>query len=413
MNSPRIILFFIIIISISSCTEIKSPEIKENIESEPGNNYISINDVTSENIENTLNLAGNWLLNSQNEDGSMKYKYLPDEDRYPKQNNMIRQFMATLALAELYENTQDNRYKEAYERNLHFNIFHYYYEEEEFGYIFYNDNAKLGSAAIALMSVLPSEKPIYNEKKIMLKNFIIFLHNESGRFRTFYIPPEADRNHNFYPGEAMLALMMAYEKEKEPDILDTVDKSFQYYSGYFRKASNPAFVPWQTMAIYRLYQAQKKTEYADFIFEMNDWLIQIQETSCANPNYLGRFYDPSHKEYGPPHSSSTAVYVEGLTYAYSLAKELDDTDKMIAYRNSILLGVRSLLQLQYTEYNKGNVSEENRIKVHGGIRKTVDNPELRIDNTQHTVMALLRVMEIFNEKDIRDFKENYPYCQIS
>lgn len=358
--------------------------------------YINISELNKKNIENSLNLAGQWLLNDQNEDGSLKYKYFPDKDNYSDENNMIRQFMATIALAEMYKFTKDEEYRKAFEKNIAFNMQNYYFENDDIGYIFFNSKSKLGAAAFALISLLNYEGTKYNMQKENLENFIFFMHNEtSGRFRTFYLPPNVDRNQNFYPGEAMLALMMVYGKIKNEKYLDSVEKSFDYYAEFFRKNKNPAFVPWHTMTDYRLYKATDNKKYADFIFEMNDFLIKIQHKNCEpNPYYLGRFFDPEHSEYGPPHASSTAVYVEGLTYAYRLAKEVNDVERAEKYKEAILLGTRSLMQLQFKEGDK---------KVLGGIRKTIDDSELRIDNTQHTIMALIQVLNSFDDREISKF----------
>ena len=49
------------------------------------------------------------------------------------------------------------------------------------------------------------------------------------------------------------------------------------------------------------------------------------QTGEPYPDFLGRFYDPEHPEYGPPNSGSTSPYVESLAYAYEIAKmEGDD-----------------------------------------------------------------------------------------
>ena len=389
IKSFLVVLTLLMILFMASCS------IEDNFLGVDGD-YVSIDELTTKNIENSLNLAGQWLLNDQNENGSLKYKYVPDRDEYPAQNNMIRQFMATIALAEMHESTKDDKYREAFEKNLQYNFDNYYYEEGNLRYISYNDMAKLGSAAFALISLIYHEGTEYDVQKEALEDFILFMHNQtSGRFKTFYLPPGIDRNQNFYPGEAMLALMMLYGETNDKKYLDAVEKSFDYYSEFFRKDQNPSFVPWHTMTDYRLYKTTGEKNYADFVFEMNDFLITIQHTSCEpNKKFIGRFYDPAHEEYGPPHASSTAIYVEGLAYAYRLAKELGDMERAERYKEAILLGTRSLMQLQFKSGDE---------KVLGGIRKTIDNSELRIDNTQHTIMAFIQVLNFFTEEDIFDF----------
>lgn len=404
MNSifflKRIRMFFLIVLIFFSFFLVScSTKNKED--------YVSISEVNIHNIENSLELAGQWMLNNQNDNGSLKYKYLPDKDSYPDQNNMIRQLMGTISLAEMYGFTQDSRYKEAFEKNLGYNFNNYYYEEGEIGYVLYERMAKLGSAAFALISLLYFDGDGYALQKEKLENFLFFMHNgTNGKFKTFYIPAGEGRNQNFYPGEAMLALMIDYEQTKDEKYLSVVEKSFNYYTGFFRQNKNPAFVPWHTMADHRLYMATGNEKYADFVFEMNDFLVGIQKKECGNNPYtLGRFFDPAHEEYGPPHASSTAVYVEGLVYAYRLAEELGDDKRTEKYKEAVLLGARSLMQLQFKEGDE---------KVLGGIRKTVDDNELRIDNTQHTIMAFVQVLNSFDDDEISDFvKANAQFqCKV-
>ena len=389
-----LLVFFSLIFLVVSC----STKNKED--------YVSISEVNLKNIESSLELAGQWMLNNQNDNGSMKYKYLPDTDEYPEQNNMIRQLMGAISLAEMYGFTLDSRYKEAFEKNLGYNFNNYYYEEGEIGYILYSRMAKLGSAAFALSSLLYFDGDEYTLQREKLENFVFFMHNETnGKFNTFYLPVGEGRNQNFYPGEVMLALMIAYEQTKDEEYLSVVEKSFDYYTGFFRQNKNPAFVPWHTMADYRLYKATGNEKYAEFVFEMNDFLIGIQNKNCGTEPYiLGRFFDPAREEYGPPHASSTAVYIEGLAYAYRLAEELGD-ERAEKYKEAVLLGARSLMQLQFKEGDE---------KVLGGIRKTVSDNELRIDNTQHSIMAFIQILNSFDDEEILGFVEDNPQfrCEV-
>lgn len=372
--------------------------------------YISAQDMDREMLSSSMMQAGGWLLYNLNENGSMNYKYLPDPDEYAAQNNMIRQFMATYALSEMYRATGDQSYREAFRRNLDYNLKQYYAEEGEVGYILFRDAAKLGSAAIALMSVIRHDNNAFEDEKEKMAGFIRQLQLDSGRFRTFYLPEGVDINHNYYPGEAMLAMMLLYEESGDESIIPFVERSSAYYQKFFRNSSNPAFVPWQSMAHYHLYRATGKKEYAEFIFEMNDFLVGMQQLDCSEDNRAyGRFYDPMHPEYGPPHSSSTGVYAESLAYAYELAKELGDSERAIIYRDSMLLGIRSLMQLQYSEQNMWGYTGE-MPKVLGGIRKTYDNSEMRIDNTQHAVMAIAKALEVLEEKDYSEFRDSVEEC---
>ena len=133
---------------------------------------------------------------------------------------------------------------------------------------------------------------------------------------------------------------------------------------------------------------------------MNDWLLDMQQWSDVRyPDVKGRFYNPD-KPYGPPHSSATGVYLEGLADAYKLADETNDLQRKSSYEKAILLGIRSVMQLQFTnEVDMFYISDRNRARVKGGIRTTVYNNQIRCDNVQHNLIALLKVLRYFNEND--------------
>lgn len=394
---PIIIILPFVIIFLSSC----------NTDYGTKKDFVSTNEVDYGLIEHSLLLSGLYILNNQNDDGSLEYLYYPSEHRFSSLNNMIRQFMTTIALAEMHKFTNNNNYKEAFSKNIKFNLDNYYTEDNGFGIIFFDNEAKLGAAAFAIISILKNDNEHYNNPLNNLIKTVEFLHNETdGSFRTFYIPEERNDNQYFYPGEAMLALMMLYEKTGNQEYLSMVKRSFDYYSVYYMDKMNPAFIPWHTQALYLLYQETKNRTYADYIFKINDWLLLIQEKKCDNPKHLGRFYDPEHNEYGVPHASSTAVYVEGLSYAYRLAKEFNDGERMQSYRGAMLLGARSLIELQFK--NKDVRGREDAHIIFGGIRTSTDTDEIRIDNNQHAIMAFLGILDTLSKEEINQFYSSSP-----
>lgn len=363
---------------------------------------VSIEAVTGNELSTRLKLMKNWYLNNMEPNGKMTYLYRTNVDRKSRtHNNMIRQFMTTLALFRLGNYLQDSELLTAAEKNLEYNLNTFMKVEEgkNIAYIYFRKKAKLGAAAFALMSLLESKTHPQRDKLISyFLNFILKLHQPDGSFKTFYLPVSRNDNHNFYPGEAMLALMTVYESNpvKYQNILQVIGSAFNHYREYFRNKPNPAFVPWQTMALYRYYQIRKNPEVAQFIFEMNDFLIEIQNTpaSIKTPELdsMGRFFDPKKRQYGPPHASSTAIYSEGLVDAYQLAMDRKDAKRRHDYGYAIKWGLRSLMQLQYTPDNTYYLP--NKKATVGAVHTTVTNGNIRVDNTQHSTMAFLNFLSL-------------------
>ena len=366
---------------------------------------LAVDAVRPEEMKRRLGLTREWYLNNMEPSGKMTYLYRPTMDKKAKtHNNMIRQFMTTLAMFRLGKYLKDDVLLQAAERNLEFNLKAYMAIEEnhQIAYILFRKKAKLGSAAFALMSLLESKTHPDRDKLLAyFLKFILGMQKPDGSFQTFYLPPGRNDNQNFYPGEAMLALMTLYESQpnRYPEIPKALGNAFPYYREYFQKRPNPAFVPWQTMALHRLYRVTKQKELADFIFKMNDFLIAMQNTPKAiknpEPDTMGRFYDPKKRKYGPPHASSTAIYSEGLVDAFQLAQALNDNPRMKSYAYAIRWGNRSLFQLQYTQDNTYYIP--NKPAVIGALHTTVTNGNIRVDNTQHSTMAWLNFLSSTGE----------------
>jgi hypothetical protein len=122
---------------------------------------------------------------------------------------------------------------------------------------------------------------------------------------------------------------------------------------------------------------------------MNDWLLEHQQWGgVLDPDLWGRFYSPD-KPYGPPHASSTGVYLEGLVDALAVASALGDERRSIDYRRAVHRGMRSIAQLQFKD--RLDAFYVKKIDaVLGAVRTETYNNEIRVDNIQHPTMALLK-----------------------
>ena len=235
-----------------------------------------------------------------------------------------------------------------------------------------------------------------------MSNTVDTLWQPSGEFNTFLLPTDRHDNQNFYPGEALLFWATRLAREQGGDPARFL-RSFAFYRRWHRIHRNPAFVPWHTQAYYTALPVagEDAGELRDFIFEMNDWLLGMQQWETApDPDLRGRFYNPRHPEYGPPHASSTGVYLEGLIDAFDLARREGDAARAGRYRLAILRGLRSLIQLQFRdEIDMYYVVQRERVL--GGIRTEVYNNAIRVDNVQHGLMAILKILTRMSPEELR------------
>lgn len=337
-----------------------------------------------------------WLKNNSNQKGLLNYSFNPETDKLTSTNNELRQLMASRVLAN--EANKNPDFQKLHEKNLEF-IFKYWYKEEnDIAYIKYDGKSKLGANAMMLRTLVYS--PDFEKYKIQankLSNGIISLQNPDGSFEPWLIKPNYEYDHDylltFYSGEALLALLEYYNKNPDPKLLEKIKLSATFYINKYvneiDKNYYPAYVPWHTMAYYHLYKITNEKIYADSIFKLNDKLLEIQDME----EVVGRFYNPKTPEYGSPHSSSDAVYLEGLAYAYEIAKLENNQEHQDKYRKSIIIAVQNINSLQYK--NKIEFFKSDLEKYIGAIKVNKDSYWIRVDTTQHTIDAMQKILEIF------------------
>lgn len=336
-----------------------------------------------------------WMLDNLHRDGRMTCMYYSSSGRESNSNNMIRQWMATLALVRVARIDGEVASLAAARRNIDYNLEHFYRREGELGVIQYRGQVKLGAVALAALALLEFPGPGYQRQLQALVATTDALWQPGGEFRNFLRPERRNGEpnfHNFYPGETLLLwaglLQRAADPAREQRFLASVD----HYRQWHREHRRPAFIPWHTQAAYQRWQATGSPDLAEWIFEMNDWLLRMQaRPEVAYPDTRGRFHDPRNPGFGPPHASSTGVYLEGLVDAWALAVELGDTSRAARYRAAIIEGLRSAMQLQFRD-DPSMWYVTDRERVRGGLRTTVYNNVIRVDNVQHTLLAVQKIL---------------------
>ena len=370
-----------------------------------GNRVVSPADVDASSVTALADGMVTWMQNQVEPSGRITYKYHPSVGLEPRADNSIRQCMATVCLNRIALQTGEERDRELADRNLEHLLRSYYRQEGGHGFIVEREKAKLGAAALAALAILENPGAARHRESLeALSRTIDGLWQPTGAFRTFFKPAGRNDNQNFYPGEALVfwATRMAGAGGREDP--SRFLASFDFYRDHFRRDRNPAFVPWHTQAYFTalpFVPEEVAGALRDFVFEMNDWLLGMQQwESTSQPDLRGRFYDPAHPEYGPPHASSTGVYLEGLIDALELARRLGDQARGRRYRLAILRGLRSLIQLQFrTPIDMFYVTKRSR--VFGGIRTEAYDNAIRVDNVQHGLMAVMKIIARLPPAELR------------
>ncbi len=374
-----------------------------------GKPLVSPSDVSKDMVEELERLWGDYLIRSVQPDGRMLYIYYPSrgvEDK--KRNNMIRQWMASLALVRManFRRSDKKRAKQLArlaEDNIRYNLRTFYHATGNLGLIEYNKKVKLGAVALAVMSIMEHpQRKRFKRIEPKLWATIDYLWQEGGAFRTFFKPADRNDVQNFYPGEAQLAWAQRYEETKDAALLERFMASFRYYRDWHRGQRNPAFIPWHTQAYYKVWRITQDAELVDFVFEMSDWLIEVMQQwdGVAYPDMQGRFHSPVRTDFGPPHASSTGVYMEGLIDAFEMARALGREERVVRYRRALLRALRSARQLTFLDA-RDMFYIQKRDFLRGGVRTTIYDNVVRVDNVQHNLLAIFKILAAFRDEDWR------------
>ncbi|MDE0242516.1 MAG: hypothetical protein OXQ84_20370 [bacterium] len=338
---------------------------------------------------------GQWTLANLSVDGGLPYKYWPSRGTESPADNAIRRFLASLSLARLGDLRGSPEIREGARRNLRFNLKRYFRDiGGGRGAIVERTGAKLGAAAVAALAILENAaSEEFSRELTMLATGIDSLADDERGFRTFFFPSEREgENWNFYSGEALL--FWAEAARRGISIAPSLERcaaAFERCRDRHRRCRNPAFVPWHSQACTSLYAQTRHREYADFVFEMNDWLLSMQQWDGLDPDLKGRFYDPRHPEFGPPHAASTGAYLEGLGDAMALAFALRDERRATTYERSVHRGLRSLRQLQFRD-ERDAFYVSKRSRVLGALRTEVYDNAIRVDSAAHALLAAIKFL---------------------
>ena len=357
-----------------------------------------------EEIENSLALGEKWIVKNLNDAGYFNYYYNVTSGFYSSSNNMIRQFMASRYLAEMSQG--NNTLQSLHQKNLDYIFNNWYRENGDIGYIYFDSKSKLGAMAMMLRTLVYS--PFFDnyiKEAYKLVNCLLYLQNPDGSFNAWYIEPGYSYNEayllKFYSGEVILSLIEFYEKTGNVTVLNHAIFSQDFYiEEYVNNMSRnyyPAYVPWHTQSLNKIYLITGEKKYADAIFTLNDELLKIQDTE--NNVTLGRFFNYSFRNYGKPHSSSDGVYTEGIAYAYEIALIIDDEQHIDKYKEAIKLGARNLIKLQYNESESQRYNYPERlvgaIRINNSKTPDISRFNIRIDTTQHAMDGFRKIINIY------------------
>jgi AMMECR1 domain-containing protein len=349
-------------------------------------------DWSHDRIARAIEDGTEYLLRSQRSDGGFVYEYAPATAEYATGDNIVRQVATAWVLAALERRSGTKRHRAALTRALDFISAKTRRAAPHSSALVVADDpdvAELGTVAFGLLTVVTAGDDALRATAGRYADAILSLQQPDGRFHTHFPPATQPEAEDFYPGEAMLALMHLHMRDPDSRYPEALCRAFPYYREHFRRRRSTAFVAWQMAAYAQLFRLTRDRQYADFVFEMADAILSIQHVGPAvpYPDYVG-----GYRSLRVPGVSS-ATYNEGVLEAYDLARQTGDRERAARYQRAALLGALFTLRLQFTRENAYYIAHADRAL--GAFRASLADSTLRIDHTQHALNSLLKAERYF------------------
>lgn len=353
-----------------------------------------------------------WLWQANRPNGLFLYGYIPSLDTPMEGDSYLRQIGGAFALARAARFMGDPRFA-ARARQAALTLLATTEIDPNDPTIRYAKFPsayanRLGGAGLLLLAIheLPEPGEDLLQHSDQLCQFIRVQQQADGslKFQDDFPPdnplnPQNDEDKegiNYYPGEALYGLMKSQQHRPAAWKTEVARKALAYYRPWWNKHKNTALVPWQSSAYAEAYLMTKEKAFADFVFEMNDWMASLQYgTDPRNsPLWQGGFavWMNGTAVAMPPRVGS-ASYAEGLAAACRVARQAGDVPRYRRYREATERCLQFLMTLQYTPANTRHFTDWYRPRLSGAFFGSHQDGSIRVDYTQHAICAMMEYLQ--------------------
>lgn len=192
---------------------------------------------------------------------------------------------------------------------------------------------------------------------------------------------------------ALYGLIRSHQIRPAPWKLNVLRQALPPYRAAWRENKTLEAVPPQIAAFTEAYLVTQETAFAEYVFELADWLLtkQIKDIDPRTPLWLGGFRTGAADE--PPQAVS-AQYAACLVDACRAAQAAGDLEHYRRCRDGLERGLQFLATLQYTEANTQHFADWYRPTVLGGFFAAHQDGYLRLDFTAHALSALVGYLKL-------------------
>jgi hypothetical protein len=350
-------------------------------------------------IDGALKMAGRYLVRAVKDDGSFVYEYDPFLDRAAADYNILRHAGTVFSMMELYGRKKDPEVLKAAEKAVGFllrQIHDGVVSGKPVKFVVEGSEIKLGGNGLAALALAEYARVTGNRSHDAtmkgLGEWILATQAPDGRFTVHKQDLTSGRISSFqseyYPGEAIFALVRLYSLTGEKKWLDAAEKGAIYQLKNFSRLDDSE-LPHDHWLLYGLNEVHRKRPRAEFLEGAMRFARVIVEAQHTRKNQPQPDWDGGY--YKPPRSAPTATRMEGLDSAYALARDFGKAAQAKEIRQAIERGTGFLLRVQVGP--ETGMYCRNPERSLGGFRESLVSPIVRIDYVQHAISALIHLPE--------------------
>ena len=353
---------------------------------------ISQTQVSRELLDESLRLGRHFLLSRQTPQGDFRYQVNFLDQEESQDPAQVRKAGSLWGIALIHQDQPSDQ-----TRNALLKGFAFYRDCSRPGDnggkfiaypgVLHGETGTLALVSLALIDFLRTEQVAACQQQLDdYLEFLLTLRTDTAQFRKDY---ELDTGFSFsepmpyFDGECLLAITKAARYLEREDLrtiaIESAHAMFETYGKRARNAKNDspltkAFYQWGSLAFFDLYLSgwEDTDVFATRTIDLAHWMIDVHRTEERTLN--------------------TGYALEGLSCAYELARLTQQAAVQQKIAAVIDRQLHKLTSWQLTSsipcaYLKQHASATTNFA--GGVMNACDDPELRIDVTQHQMHAVI------------------------
>jgi hypothetical protein len=362
--------------------------------------------LADDEIREIIELGTNWLKASNEPTGHFAYEYFPYEDRYAKDDNIVRQAGALFELGEIERRDTEGKYD--LDKTIERAIGYFdsltksgRYNGEDILCIASDPEGsicKLGTTSLAFIGILnyvtanPDKLRKYEDFIDGYASYILSMQQDSGGFREIFSTRTGiaeEKESSYANGEAYLALVRYAKWKGFPDHLQ---KKIALTSSYLVSPDtifDPALYLWAMAGMKDWVEFKPDARYSKYVKDYTDWRMDA-------------FTDRRRSAH------NFCAYIEGVVSAYSILEDSLPSNELTRYDEEIdfWLAKSALLQLREEHLIKYYILSNRFMKAPipawslGGFLTGHTELSQRIDFTQHCLSSYVQKLVDIDKKSL-------------